>query len=110
MYISLHAVLPAFCAVLRRADEHLHEIVVQCVIELALKAPFELRIVQVTRMKIEVVGMHGERWVSELDNHFYTVAFGARGKIQQRVLVEAELGEDAVEAGIRGFRHQIIVR
>ncbi len=50
---------------LRRADEHLDQVVVQAVEELALKGPLELRIVEIAGMQIEVVGVHrriGEAW------------------------------------------------
>jgi hypothetical protein len=90
-------------AVLRGADEHFDEVVVQRVVELALEAPFELRVVEVAGMKVEIIRVHRDRSVLELDDDFHAFAFGARGKVQQGMLVKAELGEDAVEARGGGF-------
>jgi hypothetical protein len=67
------------------------------VIELALEAPFELRVVEVAGMEIEVVGVDGDGLVFEFNDDFYAFAFGASGKVQQRMFVEAELGLDAVQ-------------
>ena len=71
----------------------------QCVVKLALKAPFELRVVEIAGMQIEIIGVHGNGRVFELDDDFHAFAFGARREVQQRMLVKAELGEDAIKAG-----------
>jgi hypothetical protein len=105
----LQAPLAAVGAVLRGADEHFHEVVVQSVIELALEAPFELRVVEVAGVEIEIVGVHGDGFVFELDDDLDAVALGARGNIQEGMLVEPELGEAAAEAGVGGFGHLVIV-
>jgi len=68
-------------AVLRRADEHFDEVVMQAVIELALEAPFKLGIVQVTRVQIEVIGVDRDGRIFELDHQFNAVALGASGEI-----------------------------
>jgi hypothetical protein len=73
--------LAAGGAVLGGADEHFDEVVVQRVIELALEAPFELWVIEVAGMKIQVVGVDGDGGVFELDNYFDPFAFGAGGKI-----------------------------
>jgi len=88
----------AIQAVLRRADEHLDEIIVQRIEELALKAPFELRIVEIARMKLEVVGVNRDVFVLELDNDFNAFTLRARGEIQQWMFVEAQLSQDPLEA------------
>jgi hypothetical protein len=103
---SLQALLTSVGAVLRGADEHFHEVVVQCVEELALEAPFELRVVEVARVQVEIVGVDWNRFVFELDDDLDAFAFGAGGKAQQWMLVEEELSEDAVEAGVGGLRHR----
>ena len=90
--VSSQAPLAAVGAVLRGADEHFHEVVVEGVVELALEAPFELRVVEVAGMEIEVVSMHGYGFVFEFNDDLDAVSFGARGEVQQRMLVEAELG------------------
>jgi len=89
---SSQAFLDAVGAVLRGADEHFYEVVVEGVVELALEAPFELRVVEVTGVEIEVVGVHGDAFVFELDDDLYGFAFGPGGEGQQWVFVEPELG------------------
>jgi hypothetical protein len=64
---------------------------VQRVVELALEAPFELGVVKVAGVQIEVIGVHGHGRVFELDDDLHAFAFGTRGEVQQRMLVEAEL-------------------
>ncbi len=44
-------------AVLRSADEHLHQVIVQAVEDLALEGPLELRVVEIARMQLEVIGV-----------------------------------------------------
>jgi hypothetical protein len=51
-----------------------------------------LGVVEVAGMEIEIVGVHGDGFVLELDDDLDAVSFGASGKIQERMLVEAELG------------------
>jgi hypothetical protein len=92
-------------AVLRGADEHFDEVVVEGVVELALEAPFELRVVEIAGVEIEVVGVHGEAWILELDDDFDGVAFGTGGKRQQRVLIEPKLVADPIKTGVDSFRH-----
>jgi hypothetical protein len=60
-------------------------------------------------VEFEIIGMHGNRGVFELDDQFNAFAFGAGGEVQQRMLVEAELGQDSVEARGGGFGHSGIV-
>ena len=60
-------------------------------------------------MEIEIVGVHGDGFVLEFDDDLDAVSFGASGEIQERMLVEAELGKDAVEARVGGFRHDAIL-
>jgi len=106
---SLQTPLSAVGAVLRCANEHFHEVVVQGIVELALETPFELRIVEVARVEIEIVGVHGDGFVFEFDDDLNALAFGASGKVQKRMLVEVELGLDAVEARVGGIGHVVIV-
>ena len=81
----------------------------QRVIKLALKAPFEVGMVEVARMKIEVIRMNRNRCVFELDDDFHALALGASRKIQQRMFVQAKLGDYAVETAIRSFGHARIL-
>ena len=95
--------------VLGRADEHLDHIVVQTVVELALKFPLELRMIEITGMKFEVIGMDRYRWVLEVNDYFYPFAFRAGGKIQQGVLVEFQLSQNAFEPRVCFFGHSTIL-
>jgi antitoxin YefM len=61
-------------------------------------------------VKIEVVRVHRDGFIFELNDDFYALALGARGKVKQRMLVEAELGEDTIEASAGCFRHKWIVK
>jgi hypothetical protein len=82
---------------------------VQAIIKLALEAPLELRIIQVAGMKLEVIRVHRNTWVFEFDDDFDCIACGPRREIEQRVLVEPELLENAVEPRITYLRHASIV-
>ena len=81
----------------------------QAVIELALEAPFKLRIVQVTRVQIEVIGVDRDGRILELDHQLNALALGASREIEQRMLVKAELGEDAFDPDMRTVDHKKIV-
>src|SRR6266702_6749139 len=85
-------------AVLRRADEHFHEVVVQRVEKLALKTPFELRVIEIARVQVEIVSVHRNALVFELNDDLDALALGAGGEIQQWVLIQAQLREDAFGA------------
>src|SRR5579863_4120124 len=87
----LQALLAAVGAVLRSADEHFHEVVVQCVKKLALEAPFELRVVEVARVQVEIVCVDGDGFVFELDDDLDAFALGAGGEIQQWMFIETKL-------------------
>jgi hypothetical protein len=83
---------------------------VERVEELALEAPLELRIVEVAGVEVEVVGVDGDGGVLELDDDLDAFSFGAGGEVEEGMFVKAELGEDAVEAGVGDFRHRGIVK
>ena len=78
----------------------------QRVKELTLEAPFELQVVEIAGMQIEVVSVHLHTFIFELDDDLDAFAFGACRKVQQWMLVETKLGEDAVKTGIGGFGHR----
>ena len=82
----------------------------QRVVKLALEAPLELRMIEVARMKIEIINMYGNGSVFELDDDLNTFTLGARGKVQQRMLVQAQLIEDTFEARTFNFGHRMIVK
>src|SRR5579864_926513 len=61
-------------------------------------------------MQIEDIRVHGNAVIPEFDHHFYTLTFGMRIEVQQRMLVEAQLREHTVEAGMGCIRHGSIVQ
>ncbi|MGB9206173.1 MAG: hypothetical protein WCB94_19605, partial [Terriglobales bacterium] len=64
--LALH--LLVLFAVLRCADEHLDQIIVQAIEELALEGPLELRVVEIAGMQFEAVGVDrrlGEAWADD---------------------------------------------
>jgi hypothetical protein len=80
-----------FFAVLRGADEHFDEVVVQTVEELALEGPLELRIVKVAGVQFEIVNVDG--WIGETraDDDFDGLTLVAGIELDERMLVEAKL-------------------
>ena len=56
-------------------------------------------------MHFEIISVHGNRRVFELNDQLDAFTFGACREIQQRMLVESELSENPVEARGNGFRH-----
>src|SRR5215469_851798 len=101
---SQASLAPVF-AVLRRAGKHLDQVVVQRVVELPLKLPLKLRVIEIAGMQFVEIGVHRHGAMRELNADLDPVAFGARIEAEQRVLVEAQLGEHAVEAGIGDVGH-----
>ena len=53
--------------------------------------------IKIPGMELKIIRMHGHRGILELDDDFHSFAFGLSGKIQQRMLVQPELSEDAVQ-------------
>jgi hypothetical protein len=66
--------------------------------------------VEVAGMQLEIVIVYRDGRVLELDDYFYAFALGSGGEVQERMLVEAELREDSVQAGGGGFGHRGIVK
>jgi len=83
---------------------------VQAIVKLALKTPFELGVVQIARMQVEVVSVHRHGWILKLNDQFDAIAFSASGEVEQGVLVETELSEDALQACMAAFGHRCIVK
>jgi len=78
---------------------------VQAIEQLALKGPFELRMVQIPRMDLEIVRMHGDVRVLEFYDDFDAFPLLPRVEVEQRMLVEAELGQYAIEAWFGRLGH-----
>lgn len=81
---------------MRRANKHFDQVVVQAIVELTLERPLELRMVEIARVQIEVVGVNRDIRILELDDHFNGFPFPTGIEIEQRMLVKTQLGEDAI--------------
>ena len=81
----------------------------QAVVELALEGPFELGMVQIARMKLEIIGVYRNRRILELDDDFDAVSLCSRIEIEQGMLIKTKLGEDAIEASVGCLRHAFIL-
>ena len=68
--------------------------------KLVLEGPLELGVVEIARMHAEVVGMHRHGGIAEIDDDLDALTLLARVERQQRVLVQLELIEDALQARI----------
>jgi hypothetical protein len=64
----------------------------QAVVKLALECPFELGVIEVAGVEIEVIGMDGDVWVFEFYDDLNCLPFSTGVEIQKRMLVETELG------------------
>ena len=94
-------------AVLGSADEHFDEIVVEGVVELALKLPGKLRAVKIAGMDREHVGVHGGDGIFQIDQDLdESVGFPGR-EVEQWMVVEAQVVENFGE--LRGVGHGDIV-
>ena len=82
-------------AVLWCADEHLDQIIVQAVEELALEGPLKLRIVEIARMQVVVVGVDHGLGKARTQDNLDAVALRPRTERHQRMLIQLELIEDA---------------
>jgi hypothetical protein len=94
-------------AVLRRADEHLDEIVVQRIVELALEIPGKLRVIEVSRMDLKLVGMHRDGRVLQIDQDFNHAVRFPRGESQQGMIVKLKMGADLFQ--FCRVRHPVIL-
>jgi hypothetical protein len=63
----------------------------QRVEELALEAPFKLGVVEIARVQIKIVSVHGDGFILELNDHLDAFAFIPCRKVQQGMFIEAEL-------------------
>ena len=81
----------------------------QSIKELPLKAPFQLWMIEIAWVQLEIVRVHGNGFIFEFDDDLDAFALGARGEVQERVFVEAQLSEDAVETRVGRFGHLAIL-
>lgn len=70
----------------------------QAIIELTLERPFELRMVKIAGMQLEVISVHRNRRIFELNDYFNSFAFGACAEIEQGMFIQAELIQNALQA------------
>ena len=94
--LTLHLLM--LLAMLRRADEHLDQVIVQAIEDLPLEGPLELRVIEIAGMQFEVVGVNGRLGKARTDDHLDGVAFGTSVEFNQRMLVEAQLLVHACKA------------
>src|SRR5580704_14650523 len=92
-----------FFAVLRRADKHLHQVIVQAIEDLPLEGPLKLRIVKIAGMQLEIVGMDARLGEARPDYDLDSLAFSTRIELHQGMLVEPQLLLDSRQA-IGGHR------
>jgi hypothetical protein len=71
---------------------------VQGIVKLPLKTPLKLRIIEIPRMQIEVIGMDRNALILELDNDFDAIALRVSGKVQKGMFVKPKLRENAVQS------------
>ena len=67
------------------ADEHFDEVVVQAIVQLALKCPCKLRMLEIARMHIEIVRMNWNSYIFCIDDELNAIAMRARGEVEQRM-------------------------
>jgi len=86
-----------YVSILRCADEHFDEIVVQGVVKLALQMPGKLRVVEIAGMDRKHVGMRGRDCVFQVDENFDNAIVLAPGESEEGMIVEAQVIEDLGE-------------
>ena len=84
-------------SILRGADKHFDEIVVQAVVELVLQMPGELRMIEVAGMNRKHVGVNWDGRVFQIDQHFDHAVVFSRGKSEQRMIVEPQVIENFLQ-------------
>ena len=80
----------------------------QTVIELPLKRPFELGMVEIPRMHFKEVCVHRHRAVFQLNRNFDAFSLDGRPKIQKRMFVKTQLRQHTFQGGGRRFGHTAI--
>jgi len=91
--------------VLGRLCEHLDEIVVQRVVKLALQLPAELRALEVAGMNRKRIGVRPEGSVPQCDQNFDSFIVLPRRKLEQGMIVKAQVVKDLGQLGAGGHRN-----
>ena len=76
----------------------------QAIVELALERPFELWMVKIARVHLEVIGVYRDGRILEVDDDFYSIALFPGAEVEQGVLIETQLCKHTIKAG-----HRVIV-
>src|ERR1035437_8748663 len=84
-------------AILRGADKHFDEIVVQAVVQLVLKMPGKLGMIEVARVNRKHVGVNRDGRVFQIDQNFDSAVVLACGKGKQRMIVKLQVIEDFLQ-------------
>ena len=94
-------------AILRSAAKHFNEIVVQAVVDLALKMPGELGLIEIAGVNGKHVGMNRHGQILQIDDHLDHAIIFARRENEQRMLVEFKVLLHSGE--FTGARHVAIL-
>jgi hypothetical protein len=81
----------------------------QAVVKLALKSPFKLRMVQISWVQLEIICMHRDGRILELNHDLHALTFAACGKVQQGMLIKLELSQYSIQARAAVIRHKTIL-
>lgn len=80
-------ILPRF-GVLRGVDKHLNKKIMQAIVELALKIPGELGLVEIAGMNFKHIGMDCDGRVFQIDQNFnYAIGFTGR-EGEERMIIK----------------------
>jgi len=82
---------------------------VQTVVELTLKRPLKLGMVEIPRVEFKIIGMYGNRRIFKLYENFDAFAFSPCREIEQRMFVELQLRKNPFESRVRRIRHTTIL-
>lgn len=82
----------------------------QAIIELALERPLELRMIKVPGMKLKIISVHRNTRIFEFNDDFHALGLGARAEVEQRMFVQPELVQNALQTvAVGGGRHKPIL-
>ena len=81
----------------------------QAVVELPLKCPFKLRMIEIAWMEFEAIGVHWNRRVPEVNQNFNAFTLDASREIQQRMFIELQLRKNTFEPGVGCGGHIVIL-
>lgn len=80
----------------------------KAIVKLPLEAPLELRVLQIARMQLEVIGVYLYRRILEANDDLDGFALRACVESQQRMLVKTQLPQHSLQSGV-SIGHVLIV-